>query len=74
VVSKIEEATIIIGSQMLTRAQSMAVRVGMTTFLHLMEKAKAMGDNEVGEQLRTNYRDAAAEVLRMIAKSRRGGG
>lgn len=72
-VSKIEEATVIIGGQTLTRAQSMALRVGMTTFLHLMEKAKAMGDNEIGERLRGNYLDAAGEVLRIIAKSRRSG-
>lgn len=72
--SEMEEATVIVGGQLLTLAQSMAMRVGMTTFLHLMEQPKALGDNEVGEELRSKYVTAATEIVRIISQSRRRGG
>ena len=50
----------------LTDAQSMAVRVAITSFHQEMGESDALGDDEAGRKLAAGYRERLGEVLKLM--------
>jgi hypothetical protein len=65
----VAEALITIGGVELTEAQSMALRVAITTQVERMAQENVLGDDELGKAMAQGYRDRSSEVLNLIMKS-----
>ena len=63
------EPHIILNGMELTDAQSMAVRVAVTSFHQEMGDKDPLGDDEIGRQMASAYRDRLTEVLKLMTET-----
>lgn len=70
--NEMKEATITVNGHLLTPAQSMTVRVGLGSFLMDMQYPEALGNDEVGNEIRRGYLKAGGDVLKLMLLSRQG--
>lgn len=63
------EATIIINGQTLTEAQSMTMRVSISSHIVQMSLEGALGEDAMGEALRKLYFERSAEIIKLIGRS-----
>jgi len=62
------EATITINGKTLTEAQSLTVRVALTSYYAEMKVPNALGADDVGREIAANYHERCCEVLAIIIK------
>lgn len=61
------EAAIMVNGRLLTPAQSMTVRVALSSFVMEMREPNALGSDEHGTEMARLYADRALEVLQGMA-------
>lgn len=62
------ETRITIGDNCLTEAQSMTVRVAVTSFQWEMADIDALGDDDEGRAMVRAYRERLAEIVPMLVR------
>lgn len=60
------EPTVIINGTTLTNAQSMTMRVAITTYLTDMANEHALGEDAAGEAIRSAYHARSSEIVRLM--------
>ena len=67
--SDIKEASVLIDGTPLSVGQVMTLRVAVTSFLVDINDEGSLGHDEIGEGLRTNYRTAGIELLKLLTRT-----